>query len=487
VSYMSNEKYNRRFILLVVLFVFSIFLLITRPNIIRVLLGWDGLGVISYLLVIFYQSNKSYRAGIVTALTNRLGDTGILICIGLILTYGHWRYFYISNTSIDIGLLFTIIIMLAACTKRAQIPFSAWLPAAIAAPTPVSALVHSSTLVTAGVYLIIRFNIVLEKRFPIIMLMSVGILTILIAGIAAILEEDIKKVIALSTLSQLGVMMITVGAKLPCLAYYHLLSHAYFKAILFMCAGRIIHRIKDYQDIRNMGSGYAHIPIITRIILVANLRLCGMPFLSGFYSKDIILECIFMGNNNILILILILMATILTVAYSIRMSILIIVKQSISETIFTLESKELWIPLGALILLPFSIMGGIMLRWCIFPVSLTVFLPFWLKSIISIIIISGVIFGWNNTFSKRLKKNKLLVEFSRIIFFMPVTFNLVSTWLSLGTGKISFKMLESSWLERAYFKSMFYSLNKILRYTNYLFSSIMLSSIFVIFVVILLI
>lgn len=229
---------------------------------------------------------------------------------------------------------------------------------------------------TAGVYLIIRFNIVLEKRFPIIMLMSVGILTILIAGIAAILEEDIKKVIALSTLSQLGVMMITVGAKLPCLAYYHLLSHAYFKAILFMCAGRIIHRIKDYQDIRNMGSGYAHIPIITRIILVANLRLCGMPFLSGFYSKDIILECIFMGNNNILILILILMATILTVAYSIRMSILIIVKQSISETIFTLESKELWIPLGALILLPFSIMGGIMLRWCIFPVSLTVFLPF---------------------------------------------------------------------------------------------------------------
>merc|ERR1712002_1066430 len=144
------------------------------------------------------------------------------------------------------------LIVLSACTKRAQIPFSAWLPAAIAAPTPVSALVHSSTLVTAGVYLLIRINIFLVNTTASTVLIITGTLTIFMAGCAAILEIDIKKVIALSTLSQLGVIIIIIGAGAPVLAYFHLLSHAFFKAILFICAGIIIHNIKDYQDIRKI-------------------------------------------------------------------------------------------------------------------------------------------------------------------------------------------------------------------------------------------
>jgi len=156
---------------------------------------------------------------------------------------------------VNISSFIVIVIILSACTKRAQMPFSAWLPAAMAAPTPVSALVHSSTLVTAGVYLLIRINILLVNLQLLEGLIFLGTCTILIAGGAAILEIDIKKIIALSTLSQLGVIIIVLGAGSPILSYFHLLSHAFFKAILFICAGLVIHNIKDYQDIRKMGLG----------------------------------------------------------------------------------------------------------------------------------------------------------------------------------------------------------------------------------------
>merc|ERR1711984_45712 len=177
--------------------------------------------------------------------------------------------------------LFIFLIILSACTKRAQIPFSAWLPAAIAAPTPVSALVHSSTLVTAGVYLIIRLNYIFCSSSRTNVLLFIGIITILLAGAAAIFEIDIKKVIALSTLSQLGVIIIILGGMEPVLSFFHLLRHAYFKAILFICAGIIIHNIKDYQDIRKIRIILSNIPITIRVIIVANLSLCGLPFLRG--------------------------------------------------------------------------------------------------------------------------------------------------------------------------------------------------------------
>ena len=160
-SYIRSEKFFSRFIILVLFFILSIFLLILSPNLIRLLLGWDGLGVTSYLLVIFYQSNKSYNAGILTAITNRLGDVGLLISISILMYIGSWTYIYINFNSNTVSNLFICLIIGSAITKRAQIPFSAWLPAAIAAPTPVSALVHSSTLVTAGVYLLIRINIII--------------------------------------------------------------------------------------------------------------------------------------------------------------------------------------------------------------------------------------------------------------------------------------------------------------------------------------
>ena len=322
-SYMISEKFFSRFIILVFFFILSIFLLILSPNLISLLLGWDGLGVTSYLLVIFYQSNKSYNAGILTAITNRLGDVGLLISISLILYLGSWNYIYIESFSNIISNMLVFIIIISACTKRAQIPFSAWLPAAIAAPTPVSALVHSSTLVTAGVYLLIRINLIIIEMNISYLLLLIGIITIIIAGITAIIEIDIKKIIALSTLRQLGIIILILGLGNPILSFFHLLSHAFFKAILFMCAGMIIHNIKDYQDIRKIGFSFNNLNYSISIIIIANLSLCGLPFIRGFYSKDLIIEIIIIKGKNLIIFFFLIIGTILTVLYSCRLNLLI--------------------------------------------------------------------------------------------------------------------------------------------------------------------
>jgi NADH-ubiquinone oxidoreductase chain 5 len=212
------------------------------------------------------------------------------------------------------------MVRVAACTKSAQIPFSAWLPAAIAAPTPVSALVHSSTLVTAGVYLIIRFHNPLIYTNLIKPLLIISVLTIFIAGISANFETDMKKIIALSTLSQLGLIIISIGLGLIKLAYFHILSHALFKALLFMCAGNVIHASIDNQDLRKLGIISKIIPVTTASINTANLALCGAPFMAGFYSKDLILEIINTQSYPMIIVLLGYLATALTVSYSLRIA-----------------------------------------------------------------------------------------------------------------------------------------------------------------------
>jgi len=182
-------------------------------------------------------------------------------------------------------------------TKRAQIPFSAWLPAAMAAPTPVSALVHSSTLVTAGVYLLIRFSPALGGVEQRVLLLLAG-LTMFMAGLGANFETDLKKIIALSTLSQLGVIMGILALGYAKLAFFHLLAHALFKALLFMCAGSVIHSVGGTQDIRSIGGLIYSMPLSITSINLANLALCGTPFLAGFYSKDLILEVAFSRAVN---------------------------------------------------------------------------------------------------------------------------------------------------------------------------------------------
>lgn len=212
-----------------------------------------------------------------------------------------------------------IILLIAAITKRAQLPFSTWLPMAIAAPTPVSALVHSSTLVTAGVYLMIRFNRLLIRRELNKILFFLAVFTIFISGLMATVEIDLKKIIALSTLRQLGLMMIILRVGLEIIAFYHLLVHAIFKSILFICAGAIIHAMINNQDIRLFGNLKEIIPFIIICFFIARIALCGFPFIAGFYSKDLIIELIYNINLNCYILLFILFSLMLTVSYSIRL------------------------------------------------------------------------------------------------------------------------------------------------------------------------
>lgn len=254
-----------------------------------------------------------------------------------------------------------MLLTLVAITKRAQIPFSAWLPAAIAAPTPVSSLVHSSTLVTAGVYLLIRLNYLLEGEAFLTTLTLLGAITIGLAGISALFETDIKKIIALSTLRQLGIIFFTLGLNLPLLAFFHLLAHAYFKAMLFMCAGNIIHRIKEYQDLRLMGGALKFLPLSASIATVANLSLCGVPFLTGFFSKDLILETMIISKTGLVIFFLAALATRLTVAYSVRLTKLIFSGVLLQPSAFLVREGDSHIFSGILALLAPSVAGGMLL------------------------------------------------------------------------------------------------------------------------------
>ena len=453
-SYIINEVFFGRFISLVLRFIASIFLLVFRPNIIRLLLGWDGLGVTSYLLVIFYQRNKSYNAGIITALTNRLGDVGLLVSISIILIYGNWTYLLLTRTTIKLSWILLAIIVISACTKRAQMPFSAWFPAAIAAPTPVSALVHSSTLVTAGVYLLIRINILLRNTNISSVLIITGAFTIFIAGCAAMLEMDIKKVIALSTLSQLGIIIIIIGGGAPVLAYFHLLSHAFFKAMLFICAGIIIHNIKDYQDIRKISRLKNFIPIVTSVILIANISLCGLPFLRGFYSKDAILELIMINGINLLIILVVLLGTFLTVAYSCRISFLVALNINKSESCYQINDNDFYILLGIIILFPASILGGMKLSWNILSFSYMIYLPLWIKRSILICIGSGIMFRYIYYSEKKINKSNLVNWFLSNMWFIPLTFSVRSTLNRLNYAKRFNLIVEMSWLELTLFKKL---------------------------------
>ena len=356
-SYMRMEKYSVRFHILVARFVVSIYLLILSPHLVSVLVGWDGLGITSYLLVIYFQSRKSFNAGYLTAISNRVGDSLILISIGVMASQGEWLFGSTSLVQANLG-QGTVLVLLAAITKRAQIPFSAWLPAAIAAPTPVSALVHSSTLVTAGVYLLIRFWGNLADSIGANLVFVLGRITMLLAGRAALTEIDIKKVVALSTLSQLGVIITTLGAHQVVARFFHLVSHAFFKALLFIRVGFIIHNANDYQDLRKVKLLPGRYVGLVGYFIVANLRLCGFPFLSGFYSKDLCIELLASNRISAGGMVLFYVATALTVAYTVRLGVFVYARLPKSSSLEWGNDYDKVIPFAGLGLTLGGVAGG---------------------------------------------------------------------------------------------------------------------------------
>nr|QLY89600.1 NADH dehydrogenase subunit 5 [Planorbis carinatus] len=313
--YMSEDKYYYRFSWILLSFVVSMCILIFSGSLLVVLIGWDGLGVTSFALIIYYQSKESLISGYQTFLINRFGDVLIIISFVYFLVMGYFNYSYSLQ-----GFYGIFLLVLASLTKSAQYPFSSWLPAAMAAPTPVSALVHSSTLVTAGIYLVIRLNMMIPasenfKSF----LMLVGSITCFLGGSAALLEYDLKKIIALSTLSQLGLMVFTLGMGFPNLALFHLFTHALFKALLFLAAGNFLIATFGVQDIRYMGSISNSLPMSSVILNICSVCLMGLPFVSAFYSKHTILDKMLMSNIMLVSFILMMIACLFTIMYTTRL------------------------------------------------------------------------------------------------------------------------------------------------------------------------
>nr|QBC73160.1 NADH dehydrogenase subunit 5 [Calliotropis micraulax] len=447
-SYMAGDVFLSRFTWLVMLFVLSMNLLVFIPSLISLLIGWDGLGIVSFALVVYYQNMKSLSAGVLTALANRIGDVMILLSIGFCVLQGHWNILFMWDSEFSWVIVFCVVV--AGMTKSAQIPFSSWLPAAMAAPTPVSALVHSSTLVTAGVFLLIRFFPFLNEFFWFKAgLLFVSVLTMLMAGIGANYEYDLKKVIALSTLSQLGVMMMSLGLGMPFLALFHLYTHALFKAMLFLCAGAIIHNNSDVQDLRCLGSLWGQMPLTVSCLNVANLALCGAPFMSGFYSKDLILESSLFSPCNSLMLLLIFLATGMTAAYSIRLSIYSLWGHSNHLTYHQNYDEDESVTYPIMMLSLVTIFGGKYIQSLFVSFDEFIVLPVEHKLITLVVSLIGVwfaIFIWSGP-----KKNSLGSglgqDFNSFMWFLaPLsTQGIVKGPLVLSFSL--FKSLDQGWLE----------------------------------------
>nr|AWV84141.1 NADH dehydrogenase subunit 5 [Tettigades ulnaria] len=443
-EYMSSDKTINRFIYIVMMFVMSMIMLIISPNMISIIIGWDGLGLVSYCLVIYYQNTLSNNAGMLTALMNRIGDVAILMSIAWMMNFGSWNFCSFID-KMDMNYM-TMLIMLAGFTKSAQIPFSSWLPAAMAAPTPVSALVHSSTLVTAGVYLMIRFSNMIQNMSLINMFMLMSVMTMIMSGIGANFEFDLKKIIALSTLSQLGIMMTILMFGYPMLSFFHLIIHALFKASLFLCAGMIIHGFSNNQDIRMMGCLCYQMPMTMTLMNIANLSLCGIPFMSGFYSKDLIMESMCFNNINFLIMALMYIGIGLTSFYSMRLSFFLMLTNHNYDNFISLKETFNNMVSSVMTLSIYSIISGSMFMWLMFNQNHVLLLSIEAKLMTLIFSLYGIWMGYELSMVLN-SKNSLIKEFLGSMWFMKQISTFHNQMIMFKSSLMFQKSIDQGWGE----------------------------------------
>ena len=314
IGYMSHDPHKPRFMSYLSLFTFSMLSLVVSDNFLQLFFGWEGVGLCSYLLIGFwYKKETANNAAIKAFIVNRIGDFGLAIAIFLIFffygTINFEEVFQATSTLIEKKLVFfgvetslitliCIFLFIGAMGKSAQFLLHTWLPDAMEGPTPVSALIHAATMVTAGVFLVVRCSPIFEySQFALNLVAIVGMVTAIFAASVALVQNDIKKIVAYSTCSQLGYMFFAAGIGAYHVAMFHLFTHAFFKALLFLGAGSVIHAFKDEQDIRNMGGIGKKLPYTYAFMLIGTLALTGFPFLSGFYSKDAIIEFAYLANT----------------------------------------------------------------------------------------------------------------------------------------------------------------------------------------------